>query len=332
MEKIYGADELEQRLCGLRFLVGPASFFQTNTPACEVMYKAVLQLLLPLPPSGPLLDVCSGAGTIALCAAAAIKNAAAAAGSSNGSSSSSSSRRVIGIEAVASAVEDARRNAKLNGLDTDVEFIAGKAEDVLPGLLEEFSAESYISAAVDPPRMGLHAKVLKALKHCRQLGKLVYVSCNCKTLVENLLELCADDCNDPFQPVAAAPVDMFPHTLHCEAVVLLARRSRAAAAAAEYSSSKRAALLALTAVEPARAAAAAAEAATSSEDEEEAARRKAPRTPPSSSASSSSTGSSSTGSSEGSSSSNCAGSKASSNAQLATAAAPDWNGYNPLLD
>ncbi|XP_026194175.1 uncharacterized protein LOC34619095 [Cyclospora cayetanensis] len=230
---------------------------QTNTPACETMYKAVLEMLLPLPPSGPLLDVCSGAGTIALCAAAAIKQAA---------NSSSSSRRVIGIEMVEAAVMDARRNARLNGLEKDVHFIAGKAEDVLPGLLEEFSAETYISAVVDPPRMGLHPQVLKALKQCKQLEKLVYVSCNCKTLAENVLELSSEESDDPFVPIAALPVDMFPHTLHCEAVLLLARRSRAAATAAEYHSTKRDKLLKLTAVEPALATG---EPFTPSDDEED---------------------------------------------------------------
>ncbi|OEH77395.1 hypothetical protein cyc_02211 [Cyclospora cayetanensis] len=301
MEKIYGSDVLEQRLFDLHFRLGPSSFFQM----------------------------------------------------------------------VEAAVMDARRNARLNGLEKDVHFIAGKAEDVLPGLLEEFSAETYISAVVDPPRMGLRhleqalpwlpgdsranasllllggcrscrgaqaahhywrcgicmsdrfsfadPQVLKALKQCKQLEKLVYVSCNCKTLAENVLEnlseranlvlrigmfsvacchflqhlwqmcflchtrrllsalppppfffslhrLSSEESDDPFVPIAALPVDMFPHTLHCEAVLLLARRSRAAATAAEYHSTKRDKLLKLTAVEPALATG---EPFTPSDDEED---------------------------------------------------------------
>ncbi|KAL8426481.1 hypothetical protein Efla_001783 [Eimeria flavescens] len=316
VEKIFGEDELEHQLCGLRCRLGPVSFFQTNTPACEVMYKAVLQLLLPLSPSEPLLDICSGAGTIALCAAAALKQLRAAA---NSSSSSSSSSRVIGIEMVESAVEDAVKNAKLNGLQDDVRFIAGKAEDVLPSLLEEFSGEASISAVVDPPRMGLHPKVVKALKHCKQLGKLVYVSCNCKTLVENVLELVSEDCcSDPFVPIVALPVDMFPHTLHCEAVLLLARRSKAAAAAAEFSS-KRQQLLDLTAVEGTTAAAAAGVASSGDKGDTPASHEKQSCTAPSSSSSSSSNGSSKSSNESGVS-------------PVAAAASSEWQGANPLLD
>lgn len=97
---------------------------QTNSLACELLYKAVLELLLPLPPAGPVFDVCSGAGTIALCIASAAKKQKGF--SSDGQEEVSAEKpRVLGLEVLAAAVDDARRNASINELESDVQFVAG---------------------------------------------------------------------------------------------------------------------------------------------------------------------------------------------------------------
>jgi tRNA (uracil-5-)-methyltransferase len=108
-----------------------------------------------------LFDVCCGTGAIGICL-------------------SKTAKKVIGIELIESAVENAKINLKLNGLDeTKCEFHAGRAEELLPNIVREYSTKGLkIVAIVDPPRSGLHKDVLKALRTCKGLDRLVYVSCN----------------------------------------------------------------------------------------------------------------------------------------------------------
>jgi tRNA (uracil-5-)-methyltransferase len=214
-----------------------------------------------------LLDVCCGTGTIGLTLAKNVKT-------------------VLGIDVVASAIEDARANASLNGID-NCDWIVAKAEDALPALFNEYAplvmpkkityssehatsesqvpssevsdsddglpiyideglrktsvkprsldkcAEDYeyddIVAIVDPPRAGLHKSVLHALRKQTGLRRIVYISCNPESMASNCIELCTPQGPDgnsggsPFTPTKAFAVDLFPHTMHCEAVVLLER-------------------------------------------------------------------------------------------------------------
>jgi len=204
---IHGAPQLRMPLLGLGFEIGPLSFFQANTATCGALYETALQWLRPA--GAVVLDVCCGVGTIGLCAAGRC-------------------RQVIGVELVPEAVESARRNAALNGIE-NASFHLGRAEDVLPEVLHELgSSASEVCAVVDPPRPGLHHAVTTALRSCAQLSRIVYVSCNPDSLVEDVLRLTVpqDSDADPFVPVRAVAVDMFPHTLHCEMVLLLERASR----------------------------------------------------------------------------------------------------------
>jgi tRNA (uracil-5-)-methyltransferase len=115
----------------------------------------------------------------------------------------------------------------LSGI-TNAHFIVGKVEDVLPSLVASdttASGETSI-AIVDPPRGGLHQKVIQAIRKSN-INTLIYVSCNPEGTCNNFTDLCRGRSNRikgfPFRPVTAVPVDLFPHTTHCELVVLFQR-------------------------------------------------------------------------------------------------------------
>jgi len=139
-------------------------------------------------------------------------------------------RRVIGVELVPAAVEDARANAERNGV-SNATFIAGKAETATRQLLETLTEDEkeHLVAVVDPPRAGLHTDVIRALRSCHPLRRLLFVSCHAPAFVQNAVSLCRPASHSfhglPFVPVRAFPVDLFPHTEHCELVVLLERPS-----------------------------------------------------------------------------------------------------------
>lgn len=205
---LLGEPFVEEQLLGLRFRVSPQSFFQINTAAAERLY-ATLRSLCQLGPDTVVLDVCCGTGTIGLCMA-------------------SVARRVIGIELSAAAVDDARANAALNGIE-NASFIAAKAEAATRSVLQGLSAEERRSlvAVVDPPRAGLHNDVCKVLRACLPLQRIVFVACHAPSFVQNAVVLCRPRSTSfegaPFEPTRAFPMDLFPDTEHCELVVILER-------------------------------------------------------------------------------------------------------------
>lgn len=209
MEKIFGEDHIYETVSGIKFQVSPLSFFQVNTLGAEKLYQLAREWCAASP-NETLLDVCCGTGTIGLTMASSVK-------------------RVVGIEMVESAVEDARRNAQLNGIE-NAEFICGKAEDTIRDvIIAEKARGNSLTAIVDPPRGGLHPSVLRTLSRTKEIDRLVYVSCNPKTLVQNAEMICSPPNKRmghyvvPFRPVKAIGCDMFPHTSHCEMVVLFER-------------------------------------------------------------------------------------------------------------
>mmetsp|Transcript_89797 Transcript_89797/g.187672 ORF Transcript_89797/g.187672 Transcript_89797/m.187672 type:complete len:632 (-) Transcript_89797:33-1928(-) len=209
---IHGDERMIMPLMGLNFEIGPLSFFQTNIVTCALLYERALSWLCP-DPKALVLDVCCGVGTIGLAVANKCK-------------------KVVGLELVPEAVESAKHNAAINGIK-NAEYHAGKAEETLPSLLPkelaELGEDCEVCAIVDPPRPGLHKDVLTALRCCDQLSRIVYISCNPDSLVEDVVKLTSmtHDDQDPFVPVRAVAVDMFPHTVHVEMVLLLERKSRA---------------------------------------------------------------------------------------------------------
>ncbi|XP_078403072.1 tRNA (uracil-5-)-methyltransferase homolog B isoform X1 [Cetorhinus maximus] len=206
---LYGAPYIFEEVLGLTFRISPDAFFQVNTEGAEVLYQTVRDLIRA---DGDyiVLDVCCGTGAVGLtvCQGAA---------------------RVIGIELIDQAVEDAQYNAMLNGIG-NCEFLKGKAEIVLPQLLPSLEDAKALVAVVNPSRAGLHYRVVRAIRNCEQIRRLVYISCKPEgEAMRNFVELCCPPdqqkklFGDPFAPTLAVPVDMFPHTSHCELVLLFER-------------------------------------------------------------------------------------------------------------
>ncbi|XP_066509668.1 tRNA (uracil-5-)-methyltransferase homolog A-like [Hoplias malabaricus] len=204
-ELVAGDEWIHEELLGLKFRISPHSFFQTNTLAAEVLYSAVAEWA-QLDLQSTVLDVCCGTGTIGISLAKRVK-------------------KVIGIELCQEAVEDAKVNAESNGL-TNIEFHCGKAEDILPNVLNAV-VSPHVTAIVDPPRAGLHSKVILAIRRAEHLKRLVYVACNAKAAMNNFVDLCRAPSNrvrgSAFRPVRAMAVDLFPQTMHCEAILLFER-------------------------------------------------------------------------------------------------------------
>ncbi|XP_069034134.1 tRNA (uracil-5-)-methyltransferase homolog A [Embiotoca jacksoni] len=204
-ELVAGESCIHEELLGLKFRISPHSFFQVNTGAAEVLYSAVGEWA-QLDQDSTVLDVCCGTGTIGISLAQRVK-------------------KVIGIELCHEAVEDAKVNAQLNGL-SNVEFHCGKAEDVFPNVLNALVSPN-VTAIVDPPRAGLHSKVILAIRRAQHLKRLVYVACNAKAAMTNFIDLCRAPSNRvhgaPFRPVRAMAVDLFPQTMHMEIILLLER-------------------------------------------------------------------------------------------------------------
>eukprot|EP00741_Cyanophora_paradoxa_P012784 tig00020629_g12348.t1 len=202
-----GDIDVEVRLFDLKFRISPSAVFQlqVNTKCAEVLYGK-LREWADLGPGTTLLDVCCGTGTIGLVM-------------------SRSEERVIGVDIVEEAIEDARSNAALNGIH-NCSFMAGRAEKVLPGVVAGLPPGPVV-AIVDPPRSGLHNDVIRALRGCPKVERVLYVSCSPSSFVNNSVNFCRPPSRGfpgtPFKPSRACGVDLFPHTAHCELVVELVR-------------------------------------------------------------------------------------------------------------
>lgn len=191
-----GKEYIEEEMEGLRFRVGPKSFYQTNSRQAYELYKVVRDFAR-LTGNELVYDLYTGTGTIA-------------------NFVSRRARKVVGVEYVPEAIEDAKVNSACNGIDNTV-FFAGDMKDVLN---DEFIAEQGHPDVmiVDPPRAGMHGDVVDTILRAEP-PVIVYVSCNPATQARDLALL---DCK--YRVEAVQPVDMFPHTQHVENVVRLIRR------------------------------------------------------------------------------------------------------------
>lgn len=191
-----GKPYIEEEMEGLRFRVGPKSFYQTNSRQAYELYK-VARDFAALSGNELVYDLYTGTGTIA-------------------NFVSRHARHVIGIEYVADAIADARVNSQVNGIG-NTEFYAGDMKDVLT---DDFIAEHGRPDVmiVDPPRAGMHGDVVQVILNAAP-HRIVYVSCNPATQARDLALL---DCK--YRVAAVQPVDMFPHTHHVENVVSLELR------------------------------------------------------------------------------------------------------------
>ena len=198
-----GNDHIYELMEDLRFKVGPKSFYQTNTEQAYHLYCVAREFafsnLSPLSTlHSPLIyDLYTGTGTIA-------------------NFVSKKARKVIGIEYVPEAIEDAKINSEINGIENTL-FYAGDMKDILT---DDFIAEHGRPDVIitDPPRAGMHPDVVKTILRAAP-ERIVYVSCNPATQARDLQEL-----HTAYDVAEVQPVDMFPHTPHVENVVLLIKR------------------------------------------------------------------------------------------------------------
>lgn len=191
-----GRDFIEERMGDLKFRVGPKSFYQTNSLQAYELYK-VARRMAALTGNELVYDLYTGTGTIANFVA-------------------HDASKVIGIEYVADAIEDAKLNSRTNGIDNTL-FYAGDMKDVLT---DEFVSEHGVPDVmiIDPPRAGMHQDVVDVILNAEP-ARIVYVSCNPATQARDIALL---DCK--YRVVEVQPVDMFPHTQHVENVVALEKR------------------------------------------------------------------------------------------------------------
>lgn len=190
-----GKPALTETIGELRFSVGPQSFLQVNRVQTLALYETAREFLAAKPDE-TIVDAYCGVGTISLLIA-------------------SDCARVVGIEQVAPAVEDAKANAADNGI-VNADFVCGNVEDVLPRLIADGTAVNAV--VLDPPRKGCEEAALEAIAKS-EATRVVYVSCNAATLARDCKYLAAHG----FVLTAVRPVDMFPQTCHVETVVLMTR-------------------------------------------------------------------------------------------------------------
>lgn len=190
---LYGKDYINEKLFDLNFIIKPESFFQTNSKGAERLYGIVRDFLGDVD-SKVVFDLYCGTGTI-------------------GQIVAPKASKVIGIELIEEAVKSANENAKLNGLN-NCNFIAGDIAQVIKDVKEKPDV-----IILDPPRPGVHPKAMEYVLDFNAKD-IIYVSCNPKTLVEDLKVLIQNG----YEVKKVELMDMFPHTPHVEAVVLIEKK------------------------------------------------------------------------------------------------------------
>ena len=197
--KFSGQDFISEKMGDLIFKIGPKSFYQTNSLQAHELYK-IVAAFADLKGNELVYDLYTGTGTIANFIA-------------------KSAGKVIGIESIGEAVQDAIYNSKLNQI-TNTLFYAGDMKDMLSG---EFIEKNGLPDVVitDPPRVGMHKNVIDALNALNP-PKIIYVSCNPATQARDL-----DLLKEQYEMIKTQAVDMFPHTQHIENIVLLKLKNHA---------------------------------------------------------------------------------------------------------
>lgn len=191
-----GKDHILEKMEGLFFRVGPKSFYQTNSRQAYELYK-IARDFAAIEPNHIVYDLYTGTGTIANFVAG-------------------NAMKVTGIEYIPEAIEDARKNSELNGIE-NTGFFAGDIKDILSEQFVKEQGQPDVMI-IDPPRNGMHKDVVE--KICSILpGKIVYVSCNPATQARDIQMM-----SDYYSVAKVQPVDMFPHTHHVENVALLIKK------------------------------------------------------------------------------------------------------------
>ena len=195
---LWGKETIRDYIGDVQFEISPLSFYQVNPLQTQVLYQTALDFA-ELEGNETVLDLYCGIGTISLFFAQKAKH-------------------IFGVEIVPEAIADAKRNAALNGMN-NADFAVGAAEDVIPRLYEEKGITADV-VVVDPPRKGCDSVLLDTIAAISP-KKVVYVSCDSATLARDLAYLCPKG----YTIEKVQVVDMFPHTVHVETVVLLSRET-----------------------------------------------------------------------------------------------------------
>lgn len=193
---LYGEGYITDYIGDVQFRISPLSFYQVNPIQTKELYGKALEFA-GLTGNETVWDMYCGVGTISLFLA-------------------KSARKVYGVEIVPEAIEDARKNAKLNGIE-NAEFFVGKAEEVVPKMYKEYGLGADV-VVVDPPRKGCDEKLLETMISMSP-KRIVYVSCDSATLARDVKYLGEHG----YKVEKVQPVDMFAHSFHVETVVLLER-------------------------------------------------------------------------------------------------------------
>ncbi len=192
---LYGKGFIEDELCGCRFKISPASFYQINPEQTEILYNTAVKFM-ELTGNETVVDAYCGTGTIGIIAA-------------------KSAKAVIGVELNSNAVADAKINAKLNNTE-NIKFYNADAGKFMVEMAEnKMTADVVI---MDPPRAGSDKNFMRSVVTLAP-KKVVYVSCNPETLSRDLKFFVTNG----YRAKKAVPVDMFPHTKHVETVVMLTK-------------------------------------------------------------------------------------------------------------
>ena len=191
---IWGEDTITDILLGKKYRISPLAFYQVNHEQCEKLYNTAIEFA-GFKGDEEVWDICCGIGTIALSAAGHVK-------------------KVHGIEIVPEAIDDAKFNAKANGIE-NAEFYCADATEYLKENAGRMKADIII---MDPPRKGMTEEALNAVVRVAP-ERIVYVSCDPATLARDLKILCSSG----YEIKRVRPTDMFPHSVHIECVVLLSR-------------------------------------------------------------------------------------------------------------
>jgi len=203
---LFGDPTIVEKLWKFNISISPESFYQVNSKAAEALYGNVCHVA-SIDFNTTVLDICCGTGTIGICLA-------------------KHSGEVFGIELVLDAVRDATKNAEKNEVGSNCKFFAGRAEDLMDIVIAK-STRDKIVAVVDPPRAGLHSRVIQCIRKTDKIKSLVYVACDVRAAMKNFLDLCRPTSKAyrgvAFLPTKVLPVDMFPHTPGIEYVILFER-------------------------------------------------------------------------------------------------------------
>ncbi|XP_065199508.1 tRNA (uracil-5-)-methyltransferase homolog A-like [Planococcus citri] len=204
-ELLWGRDHIKEKLLNLELEITPVTYFRINSAAAEILCRSVAELA-NVDKETTLLDLFCGSGSLALTLAPKCKE-------------------VIAVELIETNIKDARKYAEINNI-TNCEFIAGKIEDIINSILTKLKNKKVV-VILDPPRTGVDPTLVKTLREFKEAIRFIYVCSNHKLPLKNLLDFSsltgqATD-PDPIIPVRIIPIDMTPHTLRSELVILCER-------------------------------------------------------------------------------------------------------------